>query len=115
MDEYIKPLRIDDLQAYLANHYKGDRDEQGFFMKLVEEVGEVAEVLNQRAGRKAKDKADLDLELATELTDLLHYVVAIAAINRLDLSQIILEKDKKAAIKYQHEMNLEEFLKKSED
>lgn len=57
----------------------------------------------------------MDSELATELADILHYVVAIAAINGLDLSQTIIEKDKKAAIKYQHELNLEEFLKKSRD
>ncbi|MEY8462339.1 MazG nucleotide pyrophosphohydrolase domain-containing protein [Streptococcus merionis] len=104
-------ITIPQLQAYLAQHYQGDQDEQGFFMKLVEEVGEVAEVLNQRAGRKVQDKADLDLELVTELADILHYTVAIAAVNGLDLNRIILEKDKRAAVKYQHEMDLETFLK----
>ena len=39
-------ITIDDLQAYLAGHYKGWATEQGMFMKLVEEIGEVAEVLN---------------------------------------------------------------------
>ncbi|MDQ0223384.1 MazG nucleotide pyrophosphohydrolase domain-containing protein [Streptococcus moroccensis] len=115
MSDSNKSYSITDLQVYLAHHYQGDRDEQGFFMKLVEEVGEVAEVLNQRAGRKAQDKADLDAELVTELADIIHYVVAIAAINGLNLSQTIIEKDKKAAIKYQHKRNLEEFLRKSKD
>ena len=41
-------LSIDDLQAYLLDHYGGIATEQSMFMKLVEEVGEVAEVLNKR-------------------------------------------------------------------
>jgi len=80
------------------------------FMKLVEEIGEVAEVLNKRAGRKSSDETDLEEQLGTELADMIHYIVAIAAINNIDLSRIILEKDKKAAIKYNHAVNLETFL-----
>ncbi len=79
-------------------------------MKLVEEVGEVAEVLNDRSGRKdgVQDSND---ELAKELADIIHYTVAIAAINDMDLTKTIFEKDKKAAIKYQLERDLEGFLK----
>jgi NTP pyrophosphatase (non-canonical NTP hydrolase) len=104
-------LTIEDLQAYLFDHYGGRATEQGMFMKLVEEIGEVAEVLNKRAGRKASDGSDLQAELGTELADMIHYIVAIAAINNIDLSNIILEKDKRAAIKYNHRTNLENFLK----
>ena len=69
-------------------------------MKLVEEMGEVAEVLNKRTGRKAAGEADLREELGSELADMIHYIVAIAAVNDLDLNDIILRKDKKASIKY---------------
>lgn len=103
-------LSIEDLQAYLLDHYGGRATEQGLFMKLVEEIGEVAEVLNKRAGRKATDDSDLQTELATELADMIHYIVAIAAINDIDLAKIIVEKDKKAATKYNHRTNLENFL-----
>lgn len=98
------------LQAYLFEHYGGVANEQGMFMKLVEEIGEVAEVLNKRAGRKATEEEDLQQELAEELADMIHYIVAIAAINHIDLSKTILEKDKRAAIKYHHARNLEAFL-----
>lgn len=84
--------------------------ETSLFMKLVEEVGEVAEVLNQRSGRKSQDKDDLDKELVTEIADIIHYAVALAAINNLDLTKTILEKDKAASIKYGHTMNLTEFI-----
>ena len=39
-------------------------------MKLVEEIGEVAEVLNKKAGRKARGSEDLQRQLGNELPDL---------------------------------------------
>ena len=103
-------ISIEDLQAYLADRYGGWAAEQSLFMKLVEEIGEVAEVLNKRAGRKASDEADLQEQLGTELADMIHYIVAIAAINGIDLTRIMLEKDRKASVKYHHPVNLETFL-----
>ncbi len=103
-------ITIEALQAYLEDHYGGRATEQGMFMKLVEEIGEVAEVLNKRAGRKATDENDLQEQLGTELADMIHYIVAIAAINDIDLTRIIMEKDKKASVKYNHKTNLETFL-----
>ena len=98
------------LQAYLFEHYGGVANEQGMFMKLVEEIGEVAEVLNKRAGRKANEEEDLQTELAEELADMIHYIVAIAAINNIDLTGTIIDKDKRAAVNYHHERDLEAFL-----
>ena len=103
-------ITIEVLQAYLSDRYGGWANEQGLFMKLVEELGEVAEVLNKRAGRKSSDESDLQEELGTELADMLHYIVAIAAINKIDLNAIILRKDRAASLKYHHDINLETFL-----
>ena len=105
-------VTMEDLQEYLAQHYAQHSNcvETSLFMKLVEEVGEVAEVLNQRSGRKSQDKDDLDKELVTEIADIIHYAVALAAINHLDLTKTILEKDKAASIKYGRTMNLTEFI-----
>lgn len=103
-------ITVKNLQDYLFHHYGGRATEQGMFMKLVEEMGEVAEILNKRAGRKASGSNDLQQELAAELADVIHYTVAIAAINGIDLTGTILEKDKKASVKYHHDMNLETFL-----
>ncbi len=79
-------------------------------MKLVEEIGEVAEVLNKKSGRKADDGIDLQAELGNELADIIHYAVAIAAVNNLDLNEIIIEKDGKAAVKYNRTENLETYI-----
>lgn len=77
------------------------------FMKLVEEIGEVAEVLNKLEGRK-KNTGNTSLE--HELVDVIHYAVAIAEVNNIDLTKAIIKKDQKAAIKYNQSPNLEEFI-----
>ncbi len=107
-------LTFEALQAYLQEHYEGRTNEQNMFMKLVEEIGEVAEVLNKRAGRKAADGEDLQEQLGVELADMIHYIVAIAALNHIDLADTILRKDKTAAVKYHHKIDLEGFLKNRE-
>jgi len=109
-EQDMKDLTFRQLQDYLLEHYQQSRTEEGLFIKLVEEVGEVAEVLNGRSGRK-EGVQDSNEELAKELVDVIHYTVAIAAINHIDLTKTIFEKDKTAAIKYQHELDLEGFLK----
>ena len=103
-------VSITDYEDYLYDHYKSHGIDTSLFMKLVEEVGEVAEVLNKRDGRKASDSEDLKSQLAKELVDVIHYAFAIASLNQINLNDVILEKDKKASIKYRHERNLEQFL-----
>lgn len=107
-------VTIDLLQAYLKEQYGNWASEQNLFMKLVEELGETAEILNKRAGRKAADTEDLQQELGKELADMIHYIVAIAAVNELDLNRIILEKDRQASVKYHRTINLETFLSERE-
>ena len=108
-------ITIDGLQRYLANHYGSWAREQDLFMKLVEEMGEAAQILNKRSGRKASDGSDLQEALAEELADMIHYILAIAAINGMDMNEVILSKDRRASVKYHREENLEAFLQKQAD
>lgn len=103
-------VTIEALEAYLLSCYQAGGNDQGLFMKLVEEVGEVAEVLNRRSGRKAAGGEDLQTQLGYELADVIHYAAAIAALNGLDLNAIILEKDRAASVKYHRSTNLEHFI-----
>lgn len=103
-------ITIAELEAYLLDYYSNGGIDQSLFMKLVEEIGEVAEVLNKKAGRKAAGEENLQAQLGKELADVIHYTVAIAALNGLDLNEIILEKDKTASVKYHHATNLEQFI-----
>ena len=77
-------LTIKDLQDYLFEKYHKGGTTTGFFMKLVEEVGEVAEAINHIDGRKLIDGTT---SLEHELADVLHYTIAIAAINHLPSSR----------------------------
>ena len=100
-------ITIEALESYLGQRYGGWGIDQSMFMKLVEEIGEVAEVLNKKAGRKATQEQDLQQQLGIELADMIHYIVAIAALNDIDLTRTILEKDRVASVKYHHSVNLE--------
>ena len=103
-------ITIEQFQAYLADRYKEWGTTEGLFIKLIEEIGEVAEVINTQNGSKY---AEGDESLEYELADALHYLLAIASINNIDLTRVILEKDKKASAKYGHDVNLEEFVKQT--
>lgn len=105
-------ITVRDYEDYLYDHYKDHGIDSSLFMKLVEEVGEVAEVLNKRDGRKASDGQDFKDQLANELVDVIHYAFAIASLNKIDLNEAILEKDRQASIKYHHRVNLEQFVEK---
>ena len=104
-------VTVKDMESYLADRYGGWATEQGLFLKLVEEIGEVAEVVNKRAGIKPSDENDLKEQLASELADMLHYIVALAGITNIDLEKAIIKKDKTASLKYGHTNNLELYLK----
>ncbi len=101
---------IKELEDYLLENYSNRVVDQSLFMKLVEEIGEVAEVLNKKAGRKASDDENLQNQLGKELADVIHYAVAIAALNGIDMNGVILAKDKEASIKYNRSTNLEQFI-----
>lgn len=103
-------LTIKELEDYLLGLYSSGGIDQSLFMKLVEEIGEVAEVLNKKAGRKASDNEDLHSQLGRELADVIHYAVAIAALNGIDMNDVILAKDKEASVKYNHSIHLEQFI-----
>ena len=105
----MSKLTIKKYQEYLENVYKNRNNDQGLFIKLVEEIGEVAEQISIRDGRKDGDTKTVLEELGKELADVIHYTIAIAGVNGIDLEKVILEKDLSAAIKYQHSTNLMEY------
>ena len=114
-------VTIKNLESYLSKTYGEFSEKHGapltennLFMKLVEEIGEVAEVINMKTGRKANELSDIKTELGKELADVVHYAVAIAAVNEIDLNEIIINKDREASVKYNHKINLEDFIAESE-
>ena len=96
-------VTIAELESYLLDHYENGGIDESLFMKL-------AEVLNKKAERKKSDSENLQSQLGNELADVIHYAVAIAALNGLDMNQFIIEKDKTSSVRYHHRTNLEEFV-----
>lgn len=103
----MNPITISTLQEYLKTKYDNPQYTNSLFMKLVEEVGEVAEAINKIDGRKEDHGLS---SLSEELVDVIHYAVAIATINDIDLEQVMIEKDKRASIKYHQFPNLQDYL-----
>lgn len=111
MREFImNKLTVEKLQTYLYLKYQNTGITESLFMKLVEEIGEVAEIINQVQGRK---KETHDNSLANELADVIHYTFAIAALNNIDLEKAIIEKDKEASFRYNQSPNLSEYIENS--
>ncbi len=111
--DWMPGLTLKLYQEYLEDVYKNRKNDQGLFIKLVEEIGEVAEQISIRDGRKDGDKEAVLEELGKELADVIHYTIAIAGVNGIDLEKVILEKDLSAAIKYQHSTNLMEYIEQT--
>lgn len=104
-------INIKQLQNYLKTKYDKQEYTNSLFMKLVEEVEEVAEAINKMDGRKVDDGLS---SLGDELVDILHYTLALATINDIDLERAILDKDKIASEKYQQSPNLSDYLENEE-
>ena len=80
-------LTIENMQKYLNEKYKRTKPEdmkntQRYFLKLIEEVGELAEVI-----RKDKRMVDNNIKgtIEEELSDVLYYVLMIANTYNIDL------------------------------
>ncbi|MGH7475126.1 MAG: nucleotide pyrophosphohydrolase [Longimicrobiales bacterium] len=92
-------IRIRDAQAAVDAWVSSFRD--GYWpplsnlARLVEEVGELARLLNHRYGHKTKKPDEAEQDLALELADILFVLVALANEQRVDLEEAfgrVLEK-----------------------
>lgn len=99
-------------RIFIWPHYINGGIDYSLFIKLVEEIGEVSEVLNKKVGRKSIGNEDLKSQLGNELAAVIHYAIAIVALNDIDINEAIIDKDKLASIKYNHKINLEQFIVK---
>ncbi|WP_461535339.1 MazG nucleotide pyrophosphohydrolase domain-containing protein [Spongorhabdus nitratireducens] len=72
------------LQDHIRQHDFTPEQAQGYFLKLVEETGELAQALrHNKSGQPGME--DLKGSVAEELYDILYYVCALANIHGVDL------------------------------
>ena len=73
------------LQAYIKGKDHRPDLRQGYFLKLIEEVGELAEVI--RKDRRLAESGDIKGTIEEELYDVLYYVAALANVYEIDLER----------------------------
>lgn len=88
------------LQAHVANVDRLPEAESGYFLKLIEEVGELSEAIRQKkSGQPTLE--DLKGTIAEELVDVLYYTLALANQHEVDLGESFELKEQLNRIKYQ--------------
>lgn len=103
-------LTIRKMQKYLKEKYKRTKPEdmkntQRYFLKLIEEVGELAEAIrkNQRMeGNNIKGTIE------EELSDVLYYSLMIANTYDIDLEDCFITKEELNRVRYGHTLKIEE-------
>ena len=91
----MKPLSDDftirELQEYIKTRDFKPGLEQGYFLKLIEEIGELAEVI--RKDKRLGIDGDIKGTVEEELYDVLYYVLALANLYGIDLQKSCLLKE----------------------
>lgn len=78
-------LSIHSLQAYIKEKDFQPEHRQAYFLKLVEEVGELSEVL--RKDLRMDESKQIKGTIEEELYDVLYYTLALANLYEIDLEE----------------------------
>ena len=103
-------LTIRKMQKYLKEKYKRAKPEdikntQRYFLKLIEEIGELAEVI-----RKELRMVDNNIKgtIEEELSDVLYYVLMIANTYDIDLEDCFRMKEELNRVRYGHTLRIDD-------
>ena len=103
-------LTIGKMQKYLEEKYKRTKTEdikntQRYFLKLIEEVGELAEDI-----RKDKRMIDNNIKgtIEEELSDVLYYVLMIANTYNIDLEDCFRMKEELNRVRYGYTLRIDD-------
>ena len=105
------------IQKYLEEKYKRIKPEemkntQRYFLKLIEEVGELAEVIRKNQRMMG---GDIKGTIEEELSDVLYYVLMIANTYDIDLEKCFKLKEELNSIRYGHEFKIDEIQEDDND
>ena len=101
-----RDLSIRRLQECIKSiDYKRDLNDK-YMLKLMEEVGELAEVI--RKNKRMNETESIKGTIEEELSDVLYYIVCLANINDIDLQECLYLKEKLNCEKYSRKNIFEE-------
>ncbi len=92
MKSLNRNITIRELQEYIKDKDYKPGLEHSYFMKLIEEIGELAEVI--RKDKRLGEDDDIKGTIDEELYDVLYYVLALANLYDIDLERSCLLKEK---------------------
>lgn len=93
-----RDFTLSQLQQYIRGFDHRPDKQMAYFMKLVEEVGELSEVIRKDA--RWNGEGPIKGTVEEELCDVLYYVIALANVYDIDLSDCFRWKDELNKIKW---------------
>ena len=97
-------ISIKKLQDFIKSKDYNPDLKQGYFFKLIEEVGELSEAIRKDIRLQGNG---IKGTVEEELYDVLYYVLALANVYDIDLEECAQLKEKINKEKYNHEVTLE--------
>jgi NTP pyrophosphatase (non-canonical NTP hydrolase) len=92
------PLTLTGLQDYIRNFDHRPANKHTYFLKLVEEMGELSETIRKDA--RLKDTGYIKGTIEEELVDVLYYVITLANVYEINLEESFKLKDDLNKIKW---------------
>lgn len=99
-------LTIRKLQECIKNIDHKNNSNDKYMLKLMEEVGELAEVI--RKNKRMEKGESIKDTIEEELQDVLYYIICLANINNIDLQECVYLKEKLNCEKYSRKNMFEE-------
>lgn len=96
-------ISVKELQDFIKSKDYNPDLKQGYFLKLIEEVGELSEAIRKDIRLQGND---IKGTVEEELYDVLYYVLALANIYDINMEECIELKEKINRQKYNHKVTL---------
>lgn len=89
-----QPVTLEKLQKYVAKRDNKKNKKMDYFMKFIEEVGELSEMIKKDKRLDPEDERAKAIKntLDEEIADVLYYLVVLANINEVDLEDAFIRK-----------------------
>lgn len=92
-----KPVTLKELQEFIRQKDFKPEQSHRYFLKLIEEIGELSEVIRKNSRMKKAEEIKGTIE--EELYDVLYYVAALANVYEIDLETCFYAKEEHNRLK----------------
>ncbi|MNF94830.1 MazG nucleotide pyrophosphohydrolase domain protein [compost metagenome] len=97
VEQLNSPMTLAELQNYVKRRDYNPEAVNGYFLKLIEEVGELAEAMRKNV---RQGPSGIKGTIEEELADVLYYTVSLANVYAIDLELAFKQKDELNRMKW---------------